>query len=318
MWPATQDALPGFEVAADQDPELDRVAAHLSALDPDGARMAAALRRTIDMLLDGQHTGRYRWDQLNKTEKTYAGTLVEINLQREFGFADGVTLDYSLTGADVDCKFSQRLGGWMIPPEALGQLLLLTWASDEESRWCAGLVRAGERNLRPAANRDLKRGLSEAGMGSVRWLFRGAPLAENALVHLPPRTVDAILAASSGQHRVNELFRQAQCRRITRAVVATVARQDDYMKRVRAGGGARDQLRPEGIVIFGDYGIHRDAAAQLGLPPPGPGEFVSARLVPVSMHNGEGGAPAIRLRGADWTVAAPGDPITEAPRLPPV
>ena len=25
------------------------------------------------------------------------------------------------------------------------------------------------------------------------------------------------------------------------------------MKRVRGGGGARDQLRAEGIVIFGDY-----------------------------------------------------------------
>ena len=29
-----------------------------------------------------------------------------------------------------------------------------------------------------------------------------------------------------------------------------LAMQDDYMKRVR-GGGARDQLRAEGIVIFG-------------------------------------------------------------------
>lgn len=307
-----------MEIAADEDPELDRVAKHLLALDPGGARTAAALRRTIDMLLDGQHTGRYRWDQLHKTEKTYAGTLVEINLQREFGFADGAALDYSIGGADVDCKFSQRLGGWMIPPEAAGQLLLLVWASDEESRWCAGLVRAGEQNLRPAANRDLKRGLSETGMGSVRWLFRGAPLAENALLHLPPRTVAAILGAPSGQHRVNELFRRAQGRRITRAVVATAARQDDYMKRVRAGGGARDQLRGEGIVIFGDYRSHREAAAALGLPPPGPGEFVSARLVPLSMRNGACGEPAVRLQGADWVVAEPGDPVTPAPRLPQV
>jgi hypothetical protein len=305
-----------MEAAADEDPERDRVAAHLLALDPGGTRMAATLRRTIDMLLDGQHTGRYRWDQLHKTEKTYAGTLVEINLQREFGFADGVTLDYSITGADVDCKFSQRLGGWMIPPEAEGKLLLLTWANDEESRWCAGLVRAGEQNLRAAANRDLKRALSEAGMGSVRWLFRGAPLAENALLHLPPRTVEAILAERSGQHRVNELFRRARGRRISRAVVATVAMQDDYMKRVRAGGGARDQLRREGIVIFGDYGSHREAAAGLGLPPPGPGEFVSARLAPFSLQNGSRAAPAVCLDGASWMVAEQADPVTRAPRLP--
>ncbi len=48
------------------------------------------------MLLDGQHTGRYRWDQLHKTEKTHFGTLVEINLQRAFGFDDGMTMDFAI------------------------------------------------------------------------------------------------------------------------------------------------------------------------------------------------------------------------------
>ena len=45
------------------------MAAELRALDGDGSRMAAAIRGALDMLLDGQHTGRYRWDQLHKTEK---------------------------------------------------------------------------------------------------------------------------------------------------------------------------------------------------------------------------------------------------------
>ncbi len=142
MWDAIQAPFPGMEIPADEDPEQDRVLRHLLALDPGGQRIASALRRTIDLLLDGRHTGRYRWDQLHKTEKTHAGTLVEIGLQREFGFADGAVLDYSIAGAEVDCKFSQRVGGWMIPPEAFGMLLLLVSASDEQGRWCAGLVRA--------------------------------------------------------------------------------------------------------------------------------------------------------------------------------
>ena len=75
------------------------------------------------MLLDGQHTGRYRWDQLYKTEKTHFGTLVEINLQRAFGFADGQSMDFAIRGIDVDCKYSQSRGDWMIPPEAMGQLI---------------------------------------------------------------------------------------------------------------------------------------------------------------------------------------------------
>ena len=81
---------------------------------------------------------------------------------------------------------------------------------------------------------------------------------------------------------MNELFRRAQRMRVSRTVVATVAMQDDYMKRVRGGGGARDQLRVEGIVIFGDYAGDQVLAAALGLRRPGPGEFVSARVVPGS------------------------------------
>ena len=38
------------------------------------------------------------------------------------------------------------------------------------------------------------------------------------------------------------------------------------------------QLRAEGIVIFGDYAGDQLLASALGLPRPGPGEFVSARL----------------------------------------
>ena len=300
--------------AAD-DGDLAAVAAELRALDGDGSRMAAAIRGALDMLLDGQHTGRYRWDQLHKTEKTHAGTLVEIALARALRLADGTTLDYTIAGADVDCKFSYRLGGWMIPPEADGKLLLLVQASDEDGTWSAGLIRASGENLRPAGNRDGKRALNDRGRTAVRWLHARAPLQENALIRLPEHDVAAIFALSSGQQRVNELFRRAQRMRVSRTVVATVAMQDDYMKRVRGGGGARDQLRAEGIVIFGDYAGDQVLASALGLPRPGPGEFVSARLVP---RPGECGdyARFIRLAGADWLLASAADPPSPAPALP--
>ena len=120
-----QYLLPGMEHVSgqagrgDEDPERDRVAAALRAADPDGLLLAATLRRAFDLLLDGQHTGRYRWDQLHKTEKTHAGTLVEIGLQRTFGLADGTALDYSIADVEVDCKFSHRSGGWMIRSESV-------------------------------------------------------------------------------------------------------------------------------------------------------------------------------------------------------
>src|SRR5262245_51917009 len=112
-------------------PELESVAATLHVQDPDGSRFSKAFRRTIDMLLDGQNTGRFRWEQLYKTEKTHAGTLIEINLHREFHFGNGDKMDYKIDGIDVDCKFSQDFGRWMIPPEAVGHICLLTWCSDD-------------------------------------------------------------------------------------------------------------------------------------------------------------------------------------------
>lgn len=117
------------------DADLQVVAKYIIDNDPEGRRIAAAIRRTYDMLLDGQHTGRYKWSQLHKTEKTHFGTLVEINIQREFNLADGHTMDYSIEDIEVDCKFSQNLADWMIPPEALGHILLGLWASDDKGTW---------------------------------------------------------------------------------------------------------------------------------------------------------------------------------------
>jgi predicted transcriptional regulator len=308
--------------ATPADPELGRVAAELLAIDPDGSRIGAAVRSALDMLLDGQHTGRYRWDQLCKTEKTHAGTLVEIGIQRRLRLADGAALDYSVAGTDVDCKFSHWMGRWMIPPEAAGKLVLLVQASDEEGTWSAGLLRVRDGYLRDASNRDLKRTLSERGRAAVAWLFARSPLQENALARLAERDVAAVFAPRSGQQRVNELFRRAQRMRVSRTVVATVAMQDDYMKRVRAGSGARDQLRREGIVIFGDYAGDQALAGALGLPRPGPGEFVSARLTRRCgpAHDAgrmpPGSSCSIRLDSADWVLARPADPPEPAPRLP--
>ena len=303
---------------ADPDPELAAVAAELTALDGDGALTGEAIRGALDMLLDGQHTGRYRWEQLHKTEKTHAGTLVEIALARALRLADGTALDYTIAGTDVDCKFSHRMGGWMIPPEGDGQLMLLVQASDEDGTWSAGLVRVSAGNLRPAGNRDLKRALNDRGRAAVRWLHHRAPLRENALIRMPERDVAAVFAQPSGQQRVNELFRRAQRIRVSRTVVATVARQDDYMKRVRDGGGARDQLRAEGIVIFGDYAGDQRLASALGLPRPGPGEFVSVRLARRSARDNDSDqyARCVRLDGADWLLASAADPVEPAPALP--
>lgn len=69
-------------------------------MDPSGARTGYAIREALDQIYDGQRTGRWDYTQLMKTEKTHVGTLVEIWLQREFGFDDGDELDYLIAGVD--------------------------------------------------------------------------------------------------------------------------------------------------------------------------------------------------------------------------
>ncbi|MYR55489.1 restriction endonuclease, partial [Streptomyces sp. SID625] len=124
----------------------------------------------------------------------------------------------------------------------------------------------------------------------------------------------AVFKPSSGQRRLNELFRRAQKRRIGRNVVRTVAQQKDYMKRVRGNGGSRSALKPEGILIMGDYDTHRAVATQLGLVAPREGEFVSVRVAKRALHHHD--SPYVVLEGQPWVVATPDDPPETAPLLP--
>jgi len=296
-----------------QDRELQCVTAALYELDPKGSRTAQVLRDTLDQLYDGQRTGRYRWDQLFKTEKTHCGTLVEINLQREFKFENGGKLDYRIAGIEVDCKYSQTRCAWMIPPEAHDHLCLVLCAEDSQNpTWSMGLVRATVDHLNTGANRDAKSTLNEAGRKAINWLFEEAPLPPNVLLQLPQAALDRIMAMNSGVQKTNELFRVALGMRVGRAVVATVSEQVDYMRRIRYNGGARGYLQPEGIIILGQYQSHVAVARSLGLPLPGLGESVSARIPPARVA----GPGAAEIEGKLWRIAKSGDPIVPAPILP--
>ncbi|KUN82407.1 restriction endonuclease [Streptomyces griseoruber] len=303
------------QIPEQDDEELQRVRALIRSLDPTGQRFASVLRDTIDQLLNGEVTGRYDWKTLFKTEKTHAGTLVEINLQREFEFNDGVNMDYKIAGVDVDCKYSQQFGGWMIPPEALGHICLLVWADDYKTRWSAGLLRIRSEWLNGGNNRDLKLTVKAEHRNKIQWLWQDAELPENVLLHLDPATRSAILSPSSGQHRVNELFERVQMKRIGRGVVRTVAQQYDYMARVReAKGRARTVLRERGILIPGHYSKHQAVARALGAPVPEAGELVSFRVVEVKPHHGD--RPRVELDGRQWVLADAADPVEPGPFLP--
>jgi hypothetical protein len=276
-------------------------------------RLPEVIRETFDQIYDGQRTGRWDYDQLNKTEKTHVGTLIQINLQKELDLRDGDDLDYQIAGVEVDCKWSRMIYGWEIPGEMYTrgpQVALLVWGSDYTSRWAVGLLRIDESVLKPlGGQRDGKRRINDDGKRRILWLGEGE-LVHNTLLELPDQQRERILNSRSGQQCVNALFRELTGTLVNRATVLTTAQQDDSLKRVR---DARKHLKPEGVVIFGHYAPHPELAESLGLPRPTRGRFISTRLSPALPGESN---PAIELDGRQWRRAHGDDPETPAPELP--
>ncbi|MFD3406696.1 NaeI family type II restriction endonuclease [Kribbella sp. NPDC058693] len=298
--------------------QLDLVAAELLRLDPSGDQVAAVLRDTLDQLLDGRRRGRWNYSALHKTEKTYMGTLVEINLHREFEFADGDVTDYRIAGIEVDCKFSQTIGGWEFGPELEGRLALVVWANDQTSDWRAGLVRATADVLRESKNRDAKRKLTREGVGRIRWLWADHPgLAPNQLLQMSDAQRERIFSARArsgtrhGQARLLQLCRELQGVVLRRTTIETVGwGLDDPLKRMRSNGGAREKLRSEGLVVLGHQDNDPAVASSLGLPVPSKGQFVVCRVV--TSENSVGA----EINGSWWRRATAADPVVPAPIVP--
>lgn len=281
--------------------------------DPDGEILSRAFRETFDQIYDGVHTGRYQWNQLNKTEKTHFGTIIEINIRRAFDglIQDGDILDYKICGVEVDCKYSQKLGSWMIPNEAMGHIAMVCHASDEESHWSLGFIRITEDILGRGSNRDQKRTITASNRSKIRWAWFEHPMPENILLQSSPEIRDSILGEKSGQQKINKLFELIQETLIPRGTVATVAQQKDYMKRLRGNGGARSHLRKHGIVILGEYRFHQILAQSLGLPIPKSGDSISVRLFPTK-HSGNS-EHEVFLDDSWWRKAKAEDPEILAP-----
>ncbi|MFE9019115.1 NaeI family type II restriction endonuclease [Streptomyces sp. NPDC007808] len=272
-------------------------------------RFSSVFRQALDEVLDGQRTGRYDVDTLEKTEKTYLGTKVEIVCRVAFGLPFGDEMDYRVAEQEVDAKFSLE-GKWMIPREAMGHLCLLMAANDRRSTFKVGLVRISEDVLTRGGNQDGKRSISLAGRKHIKWLCREGRLKTNLLLALDPSTRAVLERVPEGQNRVDQLFRHVHGRIIDRNAVVTVAKQLDAPKRVR---DARQRLAPEGVVILGAQNESPHVAKALRLPTPDKGTWIAVRLVPAP--RGEDDRPQVWIKGVPYAVARPDEPKCPAPTI---
>lgn len=271
--PASQvvQGHPYFNQLADIRSELISRAGSLAAIERE---IPALLRETIDDVIQTPRTGRRSYEELEKTEKTYIGTRVEIMIRSFFRLPKG-RLDLQILDQDADVKFTIG-GNWMMPREVLNHPCLLLAADEVRAKCYFGLFVADDAYLSAGVNQDKKKQVSASGFAHIMWLLNGYPLEPNFWRTIPQASAEEIASQSSGNERVMALFREVQDRPIPREVIEATARQKDFMRRIRAdnGRGTRDLLAQEGILLLsGKYDA--DLIAQLGLGEVGSSEFIS-------------------------------------------
>ena len=237
-------------------------------------KFATILRQCVDDVIMTPKTGRRSYDELEKTEKTYIGTRVEIELRAMLRVPKG-KLDTVILGHDVDIKNTMG-NNWMIPTEAVDHPCILVAADEARALCYLGLVVARLEYLTAGKNKDSKRSISALGFQNILWLLCAHPYPANFWRTVPSDAIARIFSGQSGNQRMATLFREVRGTPITRDVVEAVAQQKDFMRRIRSdnGRGTRDILAREGIALLsGDF----DAAliARLALPACSGSEFIS-------------------------------------------
>jgi hypothetical protein len=259
------------------DPGLDAVVERLLELagPQPGALFADAIRQSIDEVLDGPRTGRWDFDQLEKTEKTYVGTKVEVVIRAALALERGPRLDLQIAGKDVDIKWAMN-SGWQIPQEAHDELCLCIGGLNHMRDFQVGVVRCSEPNLNPGENRDRKRTLSATGRAAMRMLVRPMRIPSNFVSELDPELRARVMAEPTIQARVTALFEAVPYAPVPRNALATIAKTTgDPMRRSRADTGKGDPLK--GMTVLSSH-FGNSVAAALGLPPLPKDHFMSVPL----------------------------------------
>lgn len=237
------------------------------------------IRDAIDFVIDPVRTARTRVQDLDNVEKTFIGLKIEHYFRDLLDVPKGLR-DLVIEGLDVDVK--NTVGStWMIPPETYktaDPCLLIATAEDDGLCWL-GLLIARETYLN-APNRDMKRSVSAAGFEHILWIVNGQRFPVSRWEGIDMARFRELRKVKGGSRRAAAFFRENLRRPVHRSIVqALLFDQDDYMKRLRGNGGARDELRAEGIMLLsGAYDA--DQIRALKLPPTAREEVIAARTEP--------------------------------------
>lgn len=227
-------------------------------------KLRGFFRSAIDEVIDTARSGRFFFSDLEKTEKTYLGTKFEILLRDWLQVPRGILLDLLIGGREVDVKSTTVGHGWMIPPEAIDQFCILLRVNELDAKCAVGLFRAHPEYLTSGVNRDAKKSIAAAGRSNIWWIASDFAYTPNFWTFVSIEDRADLMSAGGGTKRVAMLFERYQEVAVSRVQIIAIAAQDDPMRRVRRGGGARDILAPKGIAILYSE-TDRDIMRALGL-----------------------------------------------------
>ncbi len=204
----------------------------------------------VDFVVDPVRTARTKVSDLDNVEKTFIGLKVEHYLRDFLNVPKGLR-DLRIAGMDVDVKNTVSKT-WMIPPETFKNVepCILIMVATEDRHCSMGLMIARPEYLN-APNRDAKRSVSSKAFENIYWMVKQQPLPESRFNGIDMARFRELRTVRGGVKRAAAFFRENIGKVIHRTVVqGLLFDQDDYMKRIRANGGAKDILSRENIAIL--------------------------------------------------------------------
>lgn len=259
---------PGHPDYAALFPIRDEIVRRLGSMTEMESRFPLLVRDAVDFVLDPVRTARTSIKELDNVEKTFIGLKLE-HFVRDMLDAPKRLRDLELCGKDVDIKNTVQ-NNWSIPQETYrASEPCLLMAVDEAKHTCfLGLIVAKPVYLHSGlGNRDTKKGVSSEGFKNILWLLKDHGFPPSKYQGLNMERFRELRKSLEGSARAAQFFRENLRRVVHRDVVqGLLFDQYDYMKRIRANGGAPDVLRNEEIaILIGTYLKDRKLANNLGI-----------------------------------------------------
>lgn len=126
--------------------------------------------KAVIELIDPVRSSRRDVKDLEKTEKTYIGTKVEIILRYKLAVQKGKVQDCEIDGTEFDIKCTVGKN-WMVPREAVGHYCLVVKIDWEARKISIGTFLAEQTHLSAGQNQDQKRTISKSGKMTIKWVY---------------------------------------------------------------------------------------------------------------------------------------------------